>query len=427
MPSIKCVADMSPAGRCASPLTEQAIRPTVERGSGHGAWKSLGLDRRCRIARMRAWTACLAMLSACGFATPTLDAGEQGGRACFGTVIEICFPNGAPTTQVTFPPTINTGDSTGAGASQLCDRTNESASTYCVIAGPSLTLPATRVLRGVGSRPLVLLSTSSIEIDALAIVDVASKRDERGASANPADCATTAAPTDSNAGGFGGSFGGKGGAGEPTGGPAATVPEPLSGPPADLRGGCAGGTGGRATLGCVSGAGGHGGGAVALIAAEMIRLNGTINASGAGGRGGASSLQCGGGGGGSGGMIVLDAPAITREVAGLLFANGGGGGQGAAGPGSGIGTGLDGSESPDPMTPAPGGHNANRDGGSGGDGSAGGTTLVGADGGTPQAEANGGGGGGGGGAGFIIVRNMTGERVISGDAVISPPAWPPPP
>lgn len=357
--------------------------------------------------------------------------GDAPGRACFGTVTEICFPDGPPTTTVTFPASpatfeINTGDGTGAGASPLCDRTNESASKYCVIAGPGLTLPAGRGLRGVGSRPLVLLSTSTITVEATAGVDVASGGGDRGAGANPAGCANTTAATDSNSGGFGGSFGGKGGMGEAISGPAATVPEPLPAPPVDLRGGCEGGAGGRMTPGCVSGDGGHGGGAVALIARDAIHLDGSINASGAGGRGGPSSLQCGGGGGGSGGMIVLDAPAITRGVSGLLFANGGGGGQGAAGAGSGIGPGLDGSESLDPMTQAPGGHNANRDGGSGGDGSAGGAALDGAEGGRPQAEGNGGGGGGGGGAGFIVVRDMTGERVISGDAVISPPAWPPP-
>jgi hypothetical protein len=379
--------------------------------------------------------ALLAGLWACGFATPGLRDGgtggddggggdvdaPDGGDGCFGTLVQICL-TAMPTMAVAFQGSQNTID-TSVGA--MCYPDHDKVDDYCVIAGTSLRVVANSIVRGVGPRPLVLVSTSSLVIEPSAIVDVSSNTASSGAAADPDVMCKDTAGMEDFSGGFGGSFGGKGGTGEPNDGGPKTADDPLPAPPSTLRGGCPGGRGGtRPVTGGIPGAGGRGGGAVALIAGERIQLDGSINASGAGGIGGGkgagSSLRSGGGGGGSGGMIVLDAPTIARGANGFLFANGGGGGQGGAGP-IGPAPGEDGRISTAPAVQAPGGVNNGKDGGSGGPGS-GGATLVGGDGGTTSAVLDGGGGGGGGGAGFIRVRGAT----ITGNAIISPPAWVPP-
>jgi hypothetical protein len=346
------------------------------------------------------------VVTACGY--PALDKlatdanildGEDGavppdGRACFGTLVLVCFTV-LPTAPLTLPMDNVVIDT---GTSPMCDQNNNQSS-YCVLAGTSFTLTAAQSIRGVGTKPLVVLSTTTMDLQGS--IDVSSNKaatDNLGANANSAMCTDGTAAT-GVAGSFGGTFGGVGGNGDPIGADLGGIAAPvtMSDLPTTLRGGCAGSTGG--TLG---GAGGAGGGAVAIVAGASINLTGKVNASGSGGHGGGET-KCGGGGGGSGGMIVLDAPTVTGS--GLVFANGGGGGQGGTlGPGHG---GDDGHESTGPTDNRTGGKNATggREGGPGGDGSFGtltnGTTAP------DQAQSNGGGGGGGGGPGFVHAPGLT--------------------
>jgi hypothetical protein len=338
----------------------------------------------------------LALLPACGFNVPLGSDGGSGGegvppdaQACFGTIVKVCFTI-LPVTPLTLPMDnimIDTSSLT------MCDQNSKQKDDYCVLAGTSVTLAANQSIRGFGTKPLVVVSTSTMDVQGT--IDVSSNKSAPpaglGANANSSMC-TDGTAAQGVAGAFGGSFGGKGGNGDTigtdTGGIAAT---PLTALPMTLRGGCAGGTGGAS-----GGAGGPGGGAVALVAGTSINVAGKVNASGSGGHGGGET-KCGGGGGGSGGMIVLDAPTVTGT--GMVFANGGGGGQGGT-LGGGHG-GDDGHESMAPTDPPAGGKNltGGREGGPGGDGSFG-TAPNGAA--APdQAGGNGGGGGGGGGAGFV--------------------------
>ena len=340
---------------------------------------------------------------------------------CFGSFVTVCFTTLVDVPKMPLTLTDNPEVDTDL-PSPLCNQKNDKKDDYCVVAGAGFTLPATNSIRGYGSRPLVLLSTTTMTLETTSTVDVSSNHtvgpQARGAGGDSSMC-TSGMPPEMAGGGYGGSFGGKGGDGERLTGAAATsgvAAATLTSPPTMLRGGCAGGTGEGVQV-VDSGAGGHGGGAVALIAATSIQLDGKVNASGAGGHGG-PALQSGGGGGGSGGMIVLDSPSIMAT--GLLFANGGGGGQGGDGTGANMGIGDDGGESAAPPTPAPAGNNTGRDGGAGGTGSAGTTIsrLNGSNGGTPAAGSGGGGGGGGGGAGFIRAHGITGD-------LISPPSFVP--
>jgi hypothetical protein len=366
---------------------------------------------------MRLWMAALlAVGSACGFSSSGDDAGggDDGGTTkgpCFGSFVTVCFTTSedVPKTPAMLPSDLTIELDTDS--SPLCDQHNDRKDDYCVIAGAGFTLAVNQSINGYGSKPLVLMSTTTMRLEATSTVTVSSNRAggplATGAGANPAAC-VNGIPAVSAGGGYGGSFGGKGGNGEQVGGTTGGIPaDPLNSPPSVLRGGCPGGTGADS-----GGMGGSGGGAVALIAKTSIELDGTINASGAGGRGGPASTS-GGGGGGSGGMIVLDASSIT--VLGSLFANGGGGGQG--GTTGGGHEGADGGESPAPQTAAPAGNNTTggREGGSGGVGSSG-TRLNAGNAGSVAATGNGGGGGGGGGAGFIRASGITGD-------LIAPPSF----
>lgn len=351
---------------------------------------------------MRPWLIFLMVSSACGFPRPQ-DVPDDSGThpdaaGCYGSFVPICFLN-IPAALVAL--TENTDIDTDA--SPICDQQNNQILHYCVVAGAGFT--STKKISAHGSKPLVLLSTSTMVL--AGEVDVSSNHtgfQPRGAGADPLLCTNTMLATGTS-GGFGGSFGGKGGDGEQTDGTGGIGAPALTSFPTVLRGGCPGGAGSPIGTG---GAGGSGGGAVAIIAPEL-RLDARINASGAGGRGGPAS-KSGGGGGGSGGMIVLDTPSIVLEANGLLFANGGGGGQGGAGPGSGD----DGSESTEPSTRASGGFNANQDGGFGGPGSAGSARTIGGNA-VGNVTGNGGGGAGGGGAGFIHAHGVTGT-------IIAPPS-----
>jgi hypothetical protein len=331
---------------------------------------------------------------------------------CFGSfdLDRICF-SVLPAMPVTLAPTapIDTDHSA------MCDPNvnNENMGKFCVISGAGLTLPAGNTLRAFGSKPLVLLSTTTIDLQG--DVDVSSNHSagpmDIGASANPSTLCTNPMAATGNSGGFGGSFGGRGGEGEALDGNGG-MPTLAVSFPTVLRGGCPGGAGSTTVSDATPGAGGSGGGAVALIALLKLDFNGKINASGAGGLGG-SAQRSGGGGGGSGGMIVLDSPLLTPGPAGVIFANGGGGAEGGAGS-AGVGTaaaGAPGGESTAPTTPGQKGGTTATDGGDGGDGSSG--TVRAGGGATGQPGDDGGGGGGGGAAGFIRAHGVTAPNVIA--------------
>jgi hypothetical protein len=370
----------------------------------------------CTVVDMRTWMVLLAMSFACAYPPLPALTGDGGGipdapPTCFGSFVRVCFttPADVPTMPAMLPSDLTIEIDTGS--SPLCDQNNDQKGDFCVVAGAGFTLATDQSIRGYGTKPLMLLSTTTITLEATSTVDVSSTRGSEpvatGAGANSSMCTSGMAP-ENEGGGYGGSFGGKGGNGEQAGGTTGgTSAAAFSSPPMTLRGGCRGSDGAAA-----GGVGGSGGGAVALIAAMSIQFDGTVNASGAGGKGGLGGQRSGGGGGGSGGIIILDAASIVAS--GPLFANGGGGGQGGAI--GGANAGADGGESLAPLTAALAGNNGTTDGGSGGAGSFG-IRLDGGNGGSVPAINGGGGGGGGGGAGFIRAPGVTTN--------ISPPSFVP--
>ena len=301
-------------------------------------------------------------------------------------------------------------DLTGLGSA--CDQNNDQQARYCVMAGAGFTLMTGATLTAHGGKPLVLLSTMTMDL--LGDIDVSSHHagaQLRGAGSNPTNAGACSFMTEPvvatmGGGGYGGSFGTKGGAGgnaaaQSTGkGVAGTR---LDAFPTTLRGGCRGGDG--AAIAGTIGAGGDGGGAIGLVAGMQIQVGSSkINASGRGGHGSSVGPTAGGGGGGSGGTIVFDSPLLMFGAQARLWANGGGGGQGS----SPAAVGADGGESTNPMGPAPGTNGL----GTGGDGGLGST---GANPGAAgfSASTSGGGGGGGGGGGYIHAPGFGDPGLIS--------------
>jgi len=273
------------------------------------------------------------------------------------------------------------------------------ATAWCVVAASAITITGTGTLGAQGTRPLVLLSMSTITI--AGTLDVASHiatLQDAGPGANATACLEGTAAAD-RGGGWGGSLGTRGG----NGGGVTGALAPMTFVPTALHGGCLGTAGANN-----GGGGGHGGGAVDLIAETSISVTGTINASG---KSGSSTTNdgAGGGGGGSGGMVVFDTPMLMFGATANVFANGGGGGEGTAG-----NTGVDGT---DPVAPALGGIGGGG-GTTGGDGGDGGYGVLDGTMGDPGVSAvNEGGGGGGGGAGVIKLFRAT----APGLGLVSPP------
>lgn len=359
-----------------------------------------------------------ALLPACGFgASSTSDGGHDAppdAQQCFGSFVRVCFASAAAIPSA--PKLLDTididTDATDAGSP--CNQDNDQAVHYCVVAGAGLTVMAGKKVTAHGGKPLVLLSTTTMDV--LGDVDVSSHHmgaQSRGAGANPAapacSFATAPMPASQGGGAYGGSFGSKGGSGSaanPVGGNVGVPGSETQTFPVPLRGGCKGGDGGVLGAGTDEGKGGDGGGAVGFMAGDQIRVNNArINASGAGGHGGPMAVGLsGGGGGGSGGMIYFESPKeIMFEGAVRLWANGGSGGQG----GTGTVAGDSGNESMAPMQVAQG---TSGPGGAGNGGAGSMSTGPGDDG---QPSTGGGGGGGGGGAGVIHAPGLTGASAIS--------------
>lgn len=329
------------------------------------------------------------------------DSGTE--RSCFGTgVLEVCIPE-APTMVVPLPSDIDT-DMSPLCSDNVTAPDGSELNKYCVVQGTTIRDNAT--VKVVGSKPLVLIATNTIEIGTT--LDLASNREPEhiAAGTDPdsgCDAGMGPAPG-SHGGGAGGSLGGLGGRGggvvTPTaGGTSGVIQSPIT-----LRGGCRGQTGSTGSPGI----GGHGGGAVYLIARTAIRImpGASINASGGGGSGGING-DAGGGGGGSGGMIGLDAPMLQND--GKVFANGASGGEGSAN----ADVGNSGPEPQDERASAAT-MSANPRGGEGGGGGAAGALD-----GRPGTSGLDSGGGGGGGAGFILTY---GTR--AGDGAYSPAPLP---
>lgn len=381
---------------------------------------------------MRPWMALLGLLGllapapACGFRSSgnggMIDGGIDAPK-CFGTIFQICFPaSKVPTTPRVLTAGLTQIDTDMTDPGSACDQNNDQNAKYCVVAAAGLMLPADAMLTAHGTKPLVLLSTTTMEL--LGSIDVSSHQTGgaqlRGAGASPTDpaCASATPPT-GGGGGAGGSFGSPGGGGGDQGMPAAgggKAGSALDRFPAALRGGCKGDEG--SAPGGSPAAGGDGGGAIDLIAAMQIHVDATINASGGGAQGGAMGPTNGGGGGGSGGMIVLDSTQPLMFGPNVkLWANGGSGGQG----GSTTADGAAGGESSSPMARALGA-NGSGTGGAGGDGSVG-TGF----GGKGVNASIGGAGGGGGGGGFIHAPGHDPTSMISPPSSDPPPPPPPAP
>lgn len=221
----------------------------------------------------------------------------------------------------------------------------------------SLTLPQNIVINIIGTKPLIIASWSTMQIDG--VLDAGSHTDEvdaaagidstvqLGAGASSANCAQLAGGPGADGVSTGGSGGG-GGAGFYGTGATGSIGDAGSGntaggsggaalTPTVIRAGCAGGASGKAGAGAVVSPAtseslanpGSGGGALVLAVRNSLAIGamGRVLAGGGGGAGSPLGSACGGGGGGSGGYLGLDAPTIG--VTGVVAANGGGGGGGS--------------------------------------------------------------------------------------------------
>jgi len=360
------------------------------------------VGRRSRVRRLSAIGYRLSVpiaLASCGrIGFDRLDGGSDGasngdGGLCYGTgLVQVCFAS-VPTGSVTLGASLDTASA--ACATIAGGRGLDNAP--CVFAADTITVPGST--SATGSKPLILVATTSIMIDGT--LDAAShNRVTLGAGGNFSSCdgGNPAVGDGGGAGGSFGSFGGQGGTGSIGTGATTGFLDTA----AALRGGCQGSPG----AGPGAGDGGFGGGAVYLIAGTSISVAGDINASGGGGDNGSVTGPSGGCGGGAGGMIGLDAPRV--DVFGDIYANGGAGGGGATPTASG----GNGSDPGSATVAAPGGV-------PGGTAGAGGDGSLGATGGSSgeAAGTSGSGGGGGGGGGVIKLYHSTGT--LAGN--ISPP------
>ena len=343
----------------------------------------------------------------------------DGGLPCFGGdnggFVRVCFE---PDPNDLWLPVASIDTDT------MCEKMQPQANgrELCIISAASIVISAAITVRG--SRPLVLVGTSTLTLNAaLGVNSTRANGGRTGPGANASPCVVTNEIDGDDygpggGGGAGGTHGGPGGSGGngallPSSGGSSQAVAPL----VALRGGCPGGDGGNA----VADSGGDGGGAIYLIAGTELSLDAAvINASGMAGRAGEAAKQ-GGGGGGAGGMIVLDAPSITLNDT-ILIAHGVGGGGG----GDATSEGYPGFEVSFSTYESPGGPGGFNSGGNGGNGSKllvpqGAAGLAGGDGSATLVEGGGGGGGGGHGVIKIFSPNMLAK---TGTVVISPEPQP---
>lgn len=368
--------------------------------------------------------AVFALLVGCSFEHGVTAAGSGDGgtgdaqvdvAGCTPGFLDLCG-EAAPSQ----PLHIATADTIDTDTDPRCRTvTQASGGPVCLVYATSVMIAAGGSLTATGSRPLAIVSTSTLAI--AGSIDVSSRRSgQRGPASSDAACAFATTPepdTGGAGGGAGGSFGaagGNGGTGDTdnsqggddtaaagTAGAIATI--------SALRGGCRGQTGGNEDAGGgAGGVGGHSGGALYLHAAQAIQVQGMIRATGAGGGGG--QVQAGGGGGGSGGLVVIESPSIAFSGNGSISANGGGGGEGGARVSTTPVSGQPGGDGAMGTAAAPGGIGTDNRFGYGG---AGGAGMSAAAAGTSSVV---GGGGGGGGVGIIKLIGTA-----NGNGVLSPP------
>jgi hypothetical protein len=205
-----------------------------------------------------------------------------------------------------------------------------------VFAFSSVTVPVGTGILAIGSRPLAVVSSTTIVIDGTVDLDGENSQDQTsltpaagagggagGASpgSNPGSGPGGGQPGTIRGGSGGGGFGGAGGAGGPSdGGAGGPVYGDLL---AAIQGGSGGASGTSDEGGQTAGGGGAGGGLVLTASTSItVGASGVVTANG--GHGAVSDF--GASGGGSGGGIVLVAPSVVND--GVVRANGGDGGQG---------------------------------------------------------------------------------------------------
>ena len=342
--------------------------------------------------------------------TPTSDA-----KSCVGTYLPMC---------VTFASvysfdTVTTIDTSTDPRCIVLDPPAAGYPAVCVIAANTISVSAQ--LTVTGSRAIAFAAKYAITVTSTGTINGSSVARGGNGGSGPAGNASSLVGCGASSGsqqkgsllgaggGAGGSFYGLGGNGGMSDVGTQALPNgTLSTPPATLRGGCAGGSGGPSHDGAVQGSAGDSGGAVYLVTSGPITIAGAVLANGGGGGspGPANNGEnAGGGGGGSGGLIVLDAAAL--DLSGYVVAMGAGGGGGGSGPSSGT-SGSDWS-AVTPLAAPSGGTGATFNGGNGGAGSSA-TVTGGNDGGSYDNQATGGGaGGGGGGAGFILTHGTVSQ------------------
>src|SRR4051794_27088901 len=136
---------------------------------------------------MRLWMALVALLPACGFGgNSSSDGGHDAppdGQQCFGTFVRVCFASAAAIPMT--PKQLGDTD-IDTDASPECNQDNDQALHYCVVVGAGLTLMTGKKVTAHGGKPLILLSTTTMDV--LGDVDVSSHRlgSLRGAGASPA-------------------------------------------------------------------------------------------------------------------------------------------------------------------------------------------------------------------------------------------------
>ncbi|HEX8113567.1 MAG TPA: hypothetical protein VF516_37810, partial [Kofleriaceae bacterium] len=160
---------------------------------------------------MRSWMALLALAPACGFSssagsgTGKIDAGDAG-PACFGAFPRVCFPASAVPMKPRTLDGLTEIDTDMTASGSACDQNNDQKAAYCVYASAGFTLAASAMLTAHGSKPLVVLSTTMMDL--AGSIDVSSHLagapQLRGAGANPQDPAACAFRTPPTAAAMGG-------------------------------------------------------------------------------------------------------------------------------------------------------------------------------------------------------------------------------
>jgi hypothetical protein len=231
-----------------------------------------------------------------GVDAPFVISNEDDFGPLLPTGLELGPPNG------TFDTDVQCTEDAVLG---ICEAVTTATAYACVCRADRLVVGDLRV---VGSRALVLLAWSRVEI--VGALDLGGEAAQYGAGAS----FEYADEADGSLGGAGGSFGTAGARdAADTYGTSELIP---------LQGGMNG------QSACGDAPGGGGGGALQISAGEEIVVVGIVNAGGGGGEGGSASDACciGGPGGGCGGGVLLES--LDVQVAGVVAANGGGGGSG---------------------------------------------------------------------------------------------------